>query len=169
MFRTKVNEDIRKFREEGAIRCLRNLHQYVENVTYCDTQRFSYDEKGNIELNFGSEKEEANTVLAYYIAAIPVNRYPVHRSKSVNEFLEEHKRNIFVVDWPNSFGDIMPLEQLWLEMSIKFTEENVKAGSLCGLEREITSMWSKVCTDEFIKQLFQEIPVKLQRVVTNRG
>ena len=40
MFRTKVNEDIRLIREEGAIRCLRNLDKYVENVTYCDTQRF---------------------------------------------------------------------------------------------------------------------------------
>ena len=33
MFRTKVNEDIRLIREEGAIRCLRNLDQYVKNVT----------------------------------------------------------------------------------------------------------------------------------------
>ncbi|KZS06577.1 Uncharacterized protein APZ42_029919 [Daphnia magna] len=162
MFRTKVNEDIRIIRREGAKRCLRNLHQYVENVTYCDTQRFSYDEKGNIALNFGSEKEEANTVLVWCMissfaqmsALCRVNgkfdsnnyknilwQYPVHRRKSVNEFLAEHKRNIFVVDLPKSFGDIMPLEQLWLEMSIKFTEENVKASSLCGLEREITSMW----------------------------
>ena len=83
---------------------------------------------------------------AYYIVVIPLNRYPVHRSKSVNEFLAEHKGNIFVVDWPKSFGDIMPLEQLWLEMSIKFTEDNVTASSLGDLEREITSMWSKVCT-----------------------
>ncbi|XP_032785970.1 uncharacterized protein LOC123475495 [Daphnia magna] len=179
MFRTKVNEDIRIIRREGAKRCLRNLHQYVENVTYCDTQRFSYDEKGNIALNFGSEKEEANTVLVWcmissfaqmsalcrvngkfdsnnyknilwqYVLPLSLNEriglvhdwYPVHRRKSVNEFLAEHKRNIFVVDLPKSFGDIMPLEQLWLEMSIKFTEENVKASSLCGLEREITSMW----------------------------
>ncbi|KAK4037837.1 hypothetical protein OUZ56_029863 [Daphnia magna] len=133
--------------------------KYVENVTYCDTQRFSYDEKGNIALNFGSEKEEANTVLVWCMissfaqmsALCRVNgkfdsnnyknilwQYPVHRRKSVNEFLAEHKRNIFVVDLPKSFGDIMPLEQLWLEMSIKFTEEN-------------------------------EIPVKLQQVVTNGG
>jgi hypothetical protein len=67
------------------------------------------------------------------------------------------------------FGDIMPLEQLWLEMSLKFTEENVKASSLGSLEREIISMWSKVCIAEFIKQLFKQIPVKLQQVVNNRG
>ncbi len=106
---------------------------------------------------------------AYYIVVIPLNRYPVHRSKSVNEFLAEHKGNIFVVDWPKSFGDNMPLEQLWLEMSIKFTEDNVTASSLGDLEREITSMWSKVCTPEFIKQLFKQIPINLQKVVTNRG
>jgi hypothetical protein len=83
--------------------------------------------------------------------------------------LGEHKRSIIVVDWPKSFGDIMPLEQLWLEMSLKFTEENVKASSLGSLEREITSMWSKVCTAEFIEQLFNQIPVKLQQVLNNRG
>ncbi|KAK4009295.1 hypothetical protein OUZ56_018411 [Daphnia magna] len=116
-------------------------------------------------------------ILRQYVLPLSLNEriglvfdwYPVHRSQSVNEFLAEHKRNIFVVDLPKSFGDIMPLEQLWLEISIKFTEENVKASSMCGLKREITSMWSKVCTDEFIKQLFEEIPVKLQQVVTNRG
>jgi hypothetical protein len=83
--------------------------------------------------------------------------------------LGEHKISIFVVDWPKSFDDIIPLEQLWLEMSLKFTEENVKASSLGSLEREIISMWSKVCTAEFIKQLFKQILVKLQQVVNNRG
>ena len=48
-------------------------------------------------------------------------------------------------------------------------EDNVTATSLGGLEREITSMWSKVCTPEFFKQLIKQILIKLQKVVTNRG
>ncbi|XP_046636244.1 uncharacterized protein LOC124314875 [Daphnia pulicaria] len=92
MFRTKVNEDIRIIREEGATRCLRNLHQYVENVTYCDTQRFSYDEKGNIGLNFGSEKEEPNTVLVWGMISSPAEESAICRVKG--KFDSNHYKNI---------------------------------------------------------------------------
>nr|CAH0101052.1 unnamed protein product [Daphnia galeata] len=173
---------------------LKKFRSVCEKCDYCDTQRFSYDEKGNIALNFGSEKEEANTLLVWsmissfahksalcrvngkfdsnnyknilrqYVLPLSLSEpskriglvhdwYPVHRSKSVNEFLAEHKGNILLLT-----------DQILL-----FTEDNVTASSLGGLEREITSMWSKVCTPEFIKQLFKQIPIKLQKVVTNRG
>ncbi|EFX68916.1 hypothetical protein DAPPUDRAFT_114148 [Daphnia pulex] len=150
MFCSKVNDDIRIIREEGATRCLRNLHQYEENVTYCDTQRFrkrrakhcaclGHDsspaqESAICRVKGKFDSNHYKNILRQYVLPLCLSEriglvhdwFPVHRSKAVNEFLGEHKSSIFVVDWPKSFGDIMPLEQLWLEMSLKFTEENAK-------------------------------------------
>jgi len=90
-------------------------------------------------------------------------RYPVHRSKSVMQFVAETK-NILFVDWPKYFGDLMPVETVWMQMSNNFATENLKATNEESLWREVSTMWEKVCTDDFIDQLFQDFPMKLKKI-----
>ncbi|KAK4007445.1 hypothetical protein OUZ56_012602 [Daphnia magna] len=53
--------------------------------------------------------------------------FPVHRSKAVMTFVVEHEGKIVILDWPKSFGDVMPVQTVWLKMITKFTHENVMA------------------------------------------
>ena len=52
-------------RESGAKSCLKNVKNYVESVVYSDIYISSYDDKGNISLNFGQEKLTPKTVLVW--------------------------------------------------------------------------------------------------------
>ncbi|KAK4007824.1 hypothetical protein OUZ56_012976 [Daphnia magna] len=65
MFRPQITEEMKKTRENGAIHCLRHIKNYVGDVAYGDTQRFSYNDQGKISLYFGSEREVHNTVLVW--------------------------------------------------------------------------------------------------------
>jgi hypothetical protein len=53
---------------------------------------FSYDEKGNIELNCGSEKEEPNTVLVWGMISLPAQESAICRVKG--KFYSNHYINI---------------------------------------------------------------------------
>ena len=96
-------------------------------------------------------------------------RFPVHRSKSVMEFAIRHKENIVFLYWPKSFGDVMPVETVWCQILNEFNKENVKATNEDSLWREVSMMWRKVCTEEYVNQLLQQIPLKLQKVVQCGG
>lgn len=68
-------------------------------------------------------------------------------------FVVEHEGTIVILDWPKSFGDVMPVETVWLKMITKFTHENVTATRKEGLWREVSMMWQKVCHVEYVHQL----------------
>ncbi|KAI9560588.1 hypothetical protein GHT06_011536 [Daphnia sinensis] len=135
MYRPKITTEMRDHRVSGAKNCLRNMDKYKNSVVYSDTQNFTYDEKGKISLYFGSERESSNTVMVWgsISSSSPMASscrvtgkfdsskykdilYPVHRSKAEVEFLSQHN-SISVLEWPRYFGDVMPLEQVWLQIN----------------------------------------------------
>ena len=66
------------------------------------------------------------------------------------DFITKHLDEIVLLDWPKSFGDVMPLESIWLKMGDKFSKGNIKAADEDSLWREISLMWHKLCKDDFI-------------------
>jgi len=69
-----------------------------------------------------------------------------------------------ILEWPKSFGDIMPLETVWLEMMNQFTKAGVTTNTEEGLWREVSGMWQKVCHVEYVHKLISQIPLKLKNV-----
>lgn len=54
-------------------------------------------------------------------------RFPVHRNKKVMDFISKNLDDIVVLDWPKSFGDVMPLERILMEMGEEFPKGKMKA------------------------------------------
>ena len=69
-----------------------------------------------------------------------------------------------MLDWPKSFGDVMPLEIVWKKMGDEFSKGNIKATDEKSLWREIELMWQTLCKDVFIVQLIKDIPSKLSKI-----
>ena len=82
----------------------------------------------------------------------------------MNGFVTEHKHQIVLRNWPKSFGDVMPLETVWKKMDDEFSRSNIKATDDDSLWREISAMWHTLCNENFIIELIQDIPSKLQKI-----
>ena len=76
---------------------------------------------------------------------------------------------ISILEWPKSFGDLMPLETIWLEMSNEFTKAGVTTNTEEGLWKEVSFMWQKVCHVEYVNKLILQIPLKLKKVIDCHG
>jgi hypothetical protein len=61
----------------------------------------------------------------------------------------------------------MPLEAVWLQIMAGLTAGNVKANNSNTLWREVSVMWQKVCSDVFLKKQLEEIPSKLNNIVSD--
>ena len=83
--------------------------------------------------------------------------------------MAEHNEDVAVVDWPKCFGDIMPLETVWMKIAHEFDVQNITARSEDALWNQISLMWNNTCTEDFCNQLIKNIPVKLQKVVDCDG
>ena len=80
------------------------------------------------------------------------------------DFFNQHKKEVFMLDWPKYFGDAMPLERVWLKMSLEFSKCSTKATDEQSLWEQVQLMWSKLCTDEFILKLIQDVPVNFKKI-----
>lgn len=74
-------------------------------------------------------------------------RFPVHRRRSVIDFVSKHNDKIVMLDWPKPFGDFMPLEIVWMKMGDEFSKGNIKSTDEESLWREIKLMWQTLCKD----------------------
>ncbi|KZR99138.1 Uncharacterized protein APZ42_005116 [Daphnia magna] len=62
------------------------------------------------------------------------------------------------VTGPSRFCDVVPLERDWMEMGEEFSKGNIKAADEESLWRAISLLWHKLCNDDFVIQLIQDIP-----------
>ena len=87
----------------------------------------------------------------------------------MKRYYVEKKDVLVLPNWPRLFGDVMPLETLWMDMLANLTANNVTVDSEQQLWEVIEKVWHKLCTAAYVKQLFNKIPDSVERVVANRG
>ena len=63
----------------------------------------------------------------------------------------------------------MPLARIWTEMGEEFSKGNKKAADEESLWRAISLMGHKMCNDDFVIQVIQEIPSKLRKFLQCGG
>nr|CAH0103873.1 unnamed protein product [Daphnia galeata] len=164
-------------RENGARSCLEDIWKYVTAVAYSDTQRFSCLITVSTK-TARYKKETPNTVLVWGgISSCHPNaslcrvtgKFQVQRSKSVMKCVADLNGKISILEWPKSFGDLMPLDTIWLKMSNEFTKAGVTTNTEEGLWKEVSFMWQKVCHVEYVHKLILQIPLKLKKVIDCHG
>lgn len=80
------------------------------------------------------------------------------------DFISKNLDDIVVLDWPKSFGDVMPLERILMEMGEEFPKGKMKAADKESVWGAISLMWHKLCNDDFVIQVIQDIPCKLRKI-----
>ena len=86
----------------------------------------------------------------------------------MKKYYNEHKDQLTLLDWPRCFGDIMPVEPLWMEMLTELTENEIKVFTEESLWEHIFKAWQKVCTQDFVQRV-TNIEGPLKQLLVKRG
>lgn len=107
-------------------------------------------------------KSESNTPLK-----LVHDRYPVHYAAATRKWLEDNRRDIEVLKWPGSFGDVMPMETIWRDLLEILNNRSVTDSN--SLWSEIVDSWEVLLTDDYVTQLTTKVPRLLQNIIDNCG
>lgn len=90
---------------------------------------------------------------------------PCHRSKPVNEWLENRALNLFQ-DWPANSPNLNPTENVWSLMKRKLREKDTS--SIPKLKAALLAAWNNMSEDT-LQALADSFPQRLYQVITRKG
>lgn len=93
------------------------------------------------------------------------DRAPCHASKRVKSFLAD--KPFEVIDWPGNSPDLNPIENCWNYMKEKLKSKDT--GSLPKLIHEIKLLWTLDLSKEYLKNLSDSMPRRIQQVLGVKG
>lgn len=93
-----------------------------------------------------------------------LNGTPCHRSKDVQDFLQEH--NIPVLEWPGNSPDLSPIENAWAHIKEQLVA--VQTLSVPRLQEAIIQIW-KDMDPAYFESLATSMPQCLQDVIKLKG
>ncbi len=86
-------------------------------------------------------------MIVSYKHSVSLFSFSVHHSAAMKKYYNEHKDQLTLLDWPRCFGDIMPVEALWMEMLTELTENEIKVFTEQSLWQQI--LWRRTGMTKF--------------------
>ena len=71
--------------------------------------------------------------------------------------------------WPGSFGDIMPIEEVWNDICTELNDEEVNVHTTTALYEEVKATFDNLFDTDYKARLIGKLKSKLQLVVASHG
>ena len=94
---------------------------------------------------------------------------PVHRAHTVKNYKDQNE--VTSIEWPAQSPDLNIMENIWLYMKRERQKSAVVIATKNDLIllREIQSVWRDIGTLDYIRNLYQSIPDRLECVIKMKG
>ena len=94
---------------------------------------------------------------------------PVHRAHTVKNYKDQNE--VTSIEWPAQSPDLNIMENIWLYMKRERQKSAVVIATKNHLIllREIQSVWRDIGTLDYIRNLYQSIPDRLDNVIKIKG
>lgn len=89
-----------------------------------------------------------------------------HTARIVNEYLNEV--NVTAMDWPARSPDMNPIEHVWDHLGWTLQQDGFPCRTLDELQNKLSMFWNNL-GQEYIQNLFEGMPRRMQAVITARG
>ena len=90
---------------------------------------------------------------------------PFHKARKITRYLEQ--KQISVLEWPGNSPDLHPIENCWHKMKKKMSKK--KTPNLEILQEELKKVWCQEMSTEYLKNLSDSMPKRLQMVIKIRA
>jgi hypothetical protein len=90
---------------------------------------------------------------------------PCHASKRIKDFLAEQP--FHVIEWPGNSPDLNPIENCWNQMKNLLKKKDVS--SVPKLTTAIRQLWTEELKPEYLKNLSDSMPKRLEMVIAAKG
>ena len=91
---------------------------------------------------------------------------PVHRAKILSTWKESNK--VKFLDSPAQSPDLNPIENLWMFLEKKVSNENPPPRTLCDLKSVIQKTWQAILV-KLVQNLIKSMPRRLAKVIKAQG
>ena len=90
---------------------------------------------------------------------------PIHTARVVNEWFKT--KNILVLNWPSRSPDLNIIENVWGRIKYELRDQAFE--NLDDLWREVHRLWGEIITDEFVINLYNSMPRRIEAVMRSGG
>ena len=112
-------------------------------------------------------------VLPDYNAAYPCplvhDHFPVHHAKKVRDFLADHHREIYAVNFPPASGDLHLMAIGWTKVIRELNHRTVLVSSANQLWEETVQLFEEIITPDFFNKENYRLQLSFDRVIELGG
>ena len=90
---------------------------------------------------------------------------PIHTARVVTDWFES--KNILVLNWPSRSPDLNIIENVWARIKYEMRDQFFE--DVEDLWREVQRLWNELITDEFVINLYNSIPRRIEAMIRAGG